>query len=211
MARPPHFPLAGAPQPLPHTRPLQAGSLDIIAEPRLRRLAEYWQALRAGRLMPARRDIDPLDIPWALPHLFLIDCVSDAGPGADGGRWRYRYRLAGEEIEAVFRSVTGRHSLRNVWLDEMLTPETLLPVMARWRPLPERGCVVYMQGMVYRIADSFACGGRIMLPLADTPGGPVTGLIGATDCDWECRERAPALYDGTTELDVTYIPAAALD
>src|SRR3546814_5257244 len=49
--------------------------------------------------------------------------------------------------------------------------------------LPDDGCIVYMQGMIYRMADCLARGGRIMLPLADEPGGPVTGLIGATDCD----------------------------
>jgi hypothetical protein len=205
MARPPSF------RPVPDTRPRLADNLNVIAEPLLRRLADYWLSRRAGRLMPSRGDIDPLDIPWALPHLFLIDCIADAGRGADGGRWRYRYRLAGEEIEGVLRRGTfGRHSLRGVWLDEFVGPQHIGAVMARWRPLPEDGCIVYMQGMVYRTAECFARGGRLMLPLAEQPGGPVTGLIGAAECDWACAEPEDAASSLPADLVITYIPAAAL-
>lgn len=192
------------------TRPRRADSLNVIAEPVLRRLADYWLSRRAGRLMPRRVDIDPLDMPWALSQVFLVDCFSDAGRGADGGRWRYRYRLAGEEVEKVFRTSSGRHSLRGAWLDEILLPEHLVPVMARWRPLPEDGCIIYMQGMVYRVADCLARGGRIMLPLADVPGGPVTGLIGATDCDWEYSKADDSVAAMPADIAVAYIPARML-
>ena len=206
MARPPFI------RPPIGIRPCRAHTLDVIVEPKLRRLADYWLSRRAGRVMPARRDIDPLDIPWALPMVFLVDCVTDAGRGADGGRWRYRYRLAGEEVEKVFRKNTGRHGLRGAWLDEMLPVQHLVHVMARWRPLPEDGCIVYMQGPVYRTADCLARGGRLMLPLADLPGGPVTGLIGATECDWEIilDDAADDAGAPEPELTVTYIPATAL-
>lgn len=183
-----------------------ADTLACVTEPLLRRLADYWLSRRAGRVMPARADIDPLDIPWALPHLYLVDCVSDAGPGADGGRWRYRYRVAGDEVEAVFRSHMGRSSARNTWLDDMLAPDTLKVVMDRWRPLPESGRIVHMQGMIYKTIDRYARGGRLLLPLADAAGGPVTGFVGATTCGWVAEVPTRAAAD----ITITYIPAAAL-
>jgi hypothetical protein len=48
-------------------------------------LYRYWLAERAGRTMPARRDLDPGDIPALLPYLMIVDKVDD----------RYRYRLVG--------------------------------------------------------------------------------------------------------------------
>src|SRR3546814_4754311 len=63
-----------------------ADTFECIGDPLLRRLGDYWLSLRAGRPMPSRRDIDPAAMPWALPYVYLVDCLTDAGPGADGGR-----------------------------------------------------------------------------------------------------------------------------
>ena len=52
MARTPLFPPHGGPHPLSRIQARQADSLDVVAEPMLRRLAGYWLALRAGRMMP---------------------------------------------------------------------------------------------------------------------------------------------------------------
>src|SRR5579864_7045143 len=86
---------------------LVSGTHDIelqptspITDPRLQQAFDYWQSKRAGRLMPRRADLDPVDIPKLLPHIMLTDVV---GPG------RYRYRLIGTEIEqAQGMHATGR-------------------------------------------------------------------------------------------------------
>src|SRR5215510_12704428 len=36
---------------------------------------EYWRRTGAGKAMPARADIDPLDIPQLLANVFLMDVV----------------------------------------------------------------------------------------------------------------------------------------
>lgn len=46
---------------------------NALHSPRLRALARYWQGLRSGRSMPARADIDPIDIPTLLPVAILVD------------------------------------------------------------------------------------------------------------------------------------------
>lgn len=83
--------------------------LDVISglvselDPRLARFYAYWRGARHGKEMPARSDIDPLDIPSGLlPNLFLVEVV-------DGGR-RFKFRLVGSESTlAAGRSLTGLH------------------------------------------------------------------------------------------------------
>jgi hypothetical protein len=48
----------------------------------------YWLAKRADRILPARRDIDPADIPLLLPYLKIVERTGD----------RFRYRLVGSAI-----------------------------------------------------------------------------------------------------------------
>lgn len=63
-----------------------------IEDPRLQRLAAYWDSRRAGRPMPARADIDPLDMGYILGNLTLVE-VQHGGP-----RLRFRFRLFGVNL-----------------------------------------------------------------------------------------------------------------
>lgn len=72
--------------------------------PVLLALLRYWQSKckapkdgMAGRL-PARTDLDPLDLRSLLPHVYLIDVL----PGANPDRWRFRVRLLGEKHVEVY-------------------------------------------------------------------------------------------------------------
>jgi hypothetical protein len=48
-----------------------------IEDSRLRRLYEYWLAKKGDRRFPSRRDIDPLDFPYVLGHILLLDVLHD--------------------------------------------------------------------------------------------------------------------------------------
>src|SRR5690349_3042563 len=73
-----------------------------LSAPRLRQAFRYWDAKRAGRAMPGRRDIDPVDIPALLPWLMLIDVIAE--PALD-----FCYRLIGTEIRRLSHANhTGR-------------------------------------------------------------------------------------------------------
>jgi hypothetical protein len=64
-------------------------------------LYRYWDAKRAGRRMPGRRDIDPLDMKAWLSHLVLVD-VLPAAP-------YFVYRLVGTgEVAQRRRDPTGK-------------------------------------------------------------------------------------------------------
>ena len=80
-----------------------------IRSDRLGRLYRYWLDKCAGRRMPGRGDIEPLEMPELLPSLLLIDIVP-AESGAGDARPRFRVRLAGTEIvEWYGDDYTGRH------------------------------------------------------------------------------------------------------
>jgi hypothetical protein len=71
-----------------------------ITDARLQRLYAYWLEKRGARLAPTRSDMNAADLKFVLPYTFSLDIV--------GGR-RYRYRLAGSELEKEFGSaLTGK-------------------------------------------------------------------------------------------------------
>lgn len=90
-------------------QPRSALELDVVngrlgeIDPRLFTFFNYWDSARGAKAMPARADIDPLDMPKELlPNLYLIEVV-------DGGR-RFKFRLVGSESTiAAGRSLTGFH------------------------------------------------------------------------------------------------------
>ena len=70
------------------------------------RVLQYWQSLADGGKLPARADMDPLDIPDLLPHLYLVEVRHDP--------LDFRYRLLGTAIvERSQRDYTGQ-SIRDL-------------------------------------------------------------------------------------------------
>jgi|SRR5579859_7468108 len=52
-------------------------SASEIAEPKLRRFFSYWLDRKGSRRFPARRDIDPLDFPYLLADMMLVDVLRE--------------------------------------------------------------------------------------------------------------------------------------
>jgi hypothetical protein len=99
----PEPPQDRAPEPV--ARP--AGDLaEGIREARLRRLYAYWLERKGERRMPARRDIDPLDFPYLLGHIMLIDVVREP--------LRFRVRLHGTALVKL-----SAYELTGKLLDEL--------------------------------------------------------------------------------------------
>ncbi|WP_300295524.1 PAS domain-containing protein [Ferrovibrio sp.] len=88
-------------------------TLDTVSQPRLRRMLGYWEGLRRDGALPARADIDPLDFPWMLGSVSLVE-VHDSGNGTR----RYRVRLVGTNTTERFGYETGGR-----WLDELPEPD----------------------------------------------------------------------------------------
>ena len=69
-----------APAPTPIRFPLKVsgpGCHPVPHAPLLKNLLAYWERQRGARVMPARRDIDPAQIPRLLPFVFMVDVASD--------------------------------------------------------------------------------------------------------------------------------------
>jgi hypothetical protein len=78
------------------------GASSEIADARLRRLYEYWIAKRGDRPAPARRDIDPVDIPDLLGFVNIYE--------VQGEPRDFKVRLNGSEVaEMLGREITGKY------------------------------------------------------------------------------------------------------
>ena len=94
---------------------------SVLRYDSLRQALAYWDAKRRGRRMPARRDLDPIEIPRLLSRIILTDVLRDP--------LDFRYRLIGTEVVAVarfdftglrFSELSGKGSDSVVW-DNCLT------------------------------------------------------------------------------------------
>jgi hypothetical protein len=72
----------------------------------IRKIHDYWRLKCGARRMPARRDIDPVDMPRSLlPGICLVDVVADER--------RYVYRLVGTaDVEVRGSDPTGKSVLQ---------------------------------------------------------------------------------------------------
>ena len=143
--------------PLPsHRSPSARSRHDPGAQPLapvLRHLLAYWEAKRGARAMPARRDLDPTEIPRLLPYLLLTDVLPDGG---------YRYRLVGTEVERSFgASMTGKR------IDELMFGDYLAYMSGLYRRVVETRQPLFSgsrYGGVHGQSPLFT--ERLMLPLS---------------------------------------------
>jgi len=140
-----------------------------VRAPKLRRLINLWLAARDdGTAMPRKASIDAIDLARAglLPQIWLVERQADR---------RLVYRLAGEEINAVFgRSIAG------AGLEDLMLPAQAEVVVARWNRVLDEALAMHAVGEVYSESGILFSGERIVLPLTDDQGAPHF-LIGATD------------------------------
>lgn len=125
-------------------------------EPALQVFLDYWESKRRDGKLPARRDIDPLELPKVLlPQILLFEVIRTPE------RLRFRFRLAGTAFSRlVGRDVTG------VIFDELGPPERTAPVSEALTAVVESGRPAYLAGRLTLRSDSFEHVRRLGLPLA---------------------------------------------
>jgi hypothetical protein len=141
-----------------------------LYSPLLRRLFDHWRALAPGEgALPGPRALDPLDIPWALGAVSLVDVIGDP-PDC-----RFRYVLDGSlQVERYGYDMTGK------FLDEFPEPETRELIRASYLE------AVTARAPFARRRDLMLDGRHrryeaLLLPFGD--GGRVTRLAVALDFD----------------------------
>ncbi len=66
---------------------------------------DYWESKRRDRAMPARADLDPIEMKAFLPHIVLTDVLRDSAPDLP---LDFRYRLMGTAVDShMSRRFTG--------------------------------------------------------------------------------------------------------
>jgi hypothetical protein len=77
-------------------------SAPSISHPKLQQLYAYWDAKRGARSMPARADIDPLDMMFVIGNIILVDVLAETP-------LRFRIRLHGTNlVQRVGYELTGK-------------------------------------------------------------------------------------------------------
>jgi len=144
-------------------RPTVIMSDPTIAHPKLASLLAYWQRQRGERAMPARADIDPVDLKALLPNIFMVD--------VEYAPVRLRYRLVGSALVDVLG-----HDLKGKYLDEMPLLFRTFAAGAYEEVLKlRRPCYKEVNGIAayFRVAYK-----RLLLPLS-TDGQTINIILGA--------------------------------
>lgn len=116
----------------------------------------YWSGkCRDGRL-PARRDIDPSDIPHFLAHIFLVE-VHRAED-----RFRFRFRLVGTGVvEWIGRDATGR------FMDDPWYGERGKLLQGHYEEVATDGVARYYVQYAAWVAHARRSYCKLLLPMAD--------------------------------------------
>ena len=151
----------------------------------------YWAQKRGKRLMPSRRDINPVEIPrQTLPNLQIIDVI-------DGGA-RFRYRLLGTAtVEAYGEDFTGRYP------DEMFPADLRDFIHGIYRQVCNWKTPVFLSNR-YITAKGFGLASkRIYMPLSDDDSA-AHHIFGVLRFEYEW-----AIADARWRNGATLIPASA--
>jgi hypothetical protein len=128
-----------------------------IEQPVFRDLHTYWDGKRGSRRMPARADIDPLEMRAHLGNLILIDPLH---MGDD-----FRYRLIGTHITRQHgRDSTGK-TVRELYVDRE-------PVIFDWtmtvlRAVFGHRAPVLASNRLRAVGKEFIAANQLLLPLSD--------------------------------------------
>jgi hypothetical protein len=118
--------------------------------------------------MPARRDIDPTDIPQLLPHIQLIEAIGD----------RFRYRLVGTAlVDAFGADYTGRFP------EDLFTDRRAETINAAFKTvqIAKRPTFLRLQYVTTTSLDLVA--NRLYLPLSND-GSEVNMILGILTFDF---------------------------
>jgi hypothetical protein len=145
----------------------------------LRRLVDYWDTLRGDRPMPARCQMKPEEMAFALAQIMLVD-IHWPSAVTEASDPTFRFRLVGSRIEA-----TGHRGLTGRWAHE-LQPEFYRNTVLR----AYREAAISGEPSIRRI--QYTKDGnelryeRAALPLSNYGGQPDMLLVGT---DWEPANR----------------------
>ncbi len=83
---------------------LKTATLSEMTDPRIHRIYAHWMDKRGSRPMPARQDIDAVDLTYCLGYVCLIEVLRDPG-------LRFRFRVDGSNLaDLTGFEMTGKYA-----------------------------------------------------------------------------------------------------
>ena len=142
--------------------PLLSGRPDV-RDARLLEFLEGWLSFRGGRLMPRRRDVQPMTFPRLLSMSYIYERIDDGKS--------FRCVLAGEEIHFAWGRPIQGSDVRDTF-----SAEDLPRVMQRWNRALDEPSMLFGRHILPGTHKSVE---RLLAPLSDDAGRPCF-LIGVT-------------------------------
>jgi hypothetical protein len=148
---------------------------NVLRAGELARLFDHWNAVRSGRRMPRRGDIDPAALRDVLPHIVMID--------VEPNPLRFRYRLVGTYVTGISgRNITG------LYADAATFPQRLEEVVVPYRMVVEHRAPVGKYGQARWVPNRpWVRLETLLLPLGGAGDDVEIILAGIAQCG---RERA---------------------
>jgi hypothetical protein len=133
----------------------------------LRQLYEYWRALgEAAGGVPSLQSFDALLLFRLLPNIWILEVEPETR--------RFRMRLAGESINAIYgRSIAGQY------FRDVFEPVDMETIIGRYTRALSEPAVFHASGSVYAAGGNLSVGERLGLPMLGRSGLTDT-LLGAT-------------------------------
>lgn len=125
-----------------------------IGDARLRGLFEYWRGKCHGRTMPARRDIDPIEMKRWLGNLMLVEYPEDPT--------QYRVRLDGTNIVQFYGA-----SREGKGIEAMTSEEERRVVLPQYMLVLERKQPAYYESEFETSEGILTFQRKLLLPLSD--------------------------------------------
>lgn len=137
-----------------------------IRDPRLKALYVYWTSKAGARRMPARKDLDPIEMKEWFGNLMLLDFPT-------GKFIEFRYRLEGTRIEEFY---DARRTGRGV---ETMTAESeRKSILPQWEAVFDHGRPAYYESDILSSEGKLARQIKLLLPLSED-GERVNMILGA--------------------------------
>jgi len=154
-----------------------------IADAHLRSLYQCWRDLaQAADGLPQIQAFDPVHLPKVLQHIWIVE--------VDAATQRFRVRLAGENINAIYGRNIGGQYFRDVY--DASDVDTIVMRYGRCLAQP---AIFRATGSVYAAAGRLTAGERLALPMQGRSGVTDT-LLGATVYGGKIERQVDVLVTG---------------
>lgn len=176
-------------------RPVATSVRALIpdADPRILRVIDAWLAARHGRLVPLRGDFDPILVGNVLAYVWIYRFRPNQGD--------YICELTGEQV-----SIAWGHSIKGMWLRDIVGPTHHPTVLRRWEGLRTQCRILYARGGKEGPGSETLHSERAVMPLA-ARGDEGDSMLGVTlyEPHFHSGNYAPSVPKSVVE-----IPAAGL-